>query len=87
MPSRIVLRDLIQRLARTKYRPGDNVVTPHVGDARGRGRRPLPQPNATSRTSASGMCVRATKPIEPSRARAARNSGVVPRPRGAAITG
>jgi hypothetical protein len=43
LPSRIVLRNLIQRLARAKYRPGDTVVTLDVGDARGpAGRRPAP---------------------------------------------
>ena len=34
-------RDLIQRLARAKYRPGDTVVTLDVGDARGLAGAPI----------------------------------------------
>jgi hypothetical protein len=52
--SRIVLRDLIQRLARAKYRPGDTVVTLDVGDARGpAGRRPAPIAAARGGASAT----------------------------------
>src|SRR5215831_19533718 len=39
------------------------------------------------RTSASGMCMSATKPIAPLLVKAPKNSGVEPRPSGAARTG